>query len=294
MKRILRRLALLHLGPRLFCIGVGIPLAALGLQGFLLPNGFIDGGMMGVSLLIAQVFGVPIWALILLTNAPFIALGFRQISKTFGVVTLTAIGGLAIMLSQFQLPVVTHDTLLAAVFGGVFLGAGVGLVIRGGGALDGTEILALYINRKAGFTIGDIILAINILIFSIAALTLNVEIALYSMLTYFSASKMVDFVIQGIEEYIGVTVISLHKNQEIKAMIISKLGRGVTLYKGGSGYGSKGHTQDFDIVFTVMTRLEIGKLKAEIELIDRRAFIVEHPIREIRGGVVKRRAHLMH
>lgn len=271
-------------------IVLGILSATFGLKGFLLPNGFIDGGVTGLSLLINAVFYIPLYWLIIVINIPFIVLGFTQVSRLFGLKTLVAVLGLSLSLACFHFSPVTQDKLLVSVFGGVFLGAGIGLALRGGAVIDGTEVLALYINKKWGMSVGDIILCFNIIIFGLAAYILHVETALYSMLTYFSASKMVDFIVQGIEEYVGVTIISLHKSKDIQNMIIHKLSRGVTVYKGQSGYGSQGHSQDMDIVFTVMTRLEFPKLRYELERIDRQAFIVEQPIRDIKGGVVKKRA----
>ena len=154
--------------------------------------------------------------------------------------------------------------------------------------LDGTEIIALYINRKSVLSIGDIILLINVMIFTCAAFILSIETALYSILTYLSASKTVDFIIQGIEEYTGVTIVS-GKSQEIREAIINHLGRGVTIYKGEGGFGSTGHKKNMDIIFTVVTRLEVSKLKGEIEKIDRKAFIVMSAINETKGGIVKQR-----
>lgn len=269
---------------------LGILSATFGLKGFLLPNGFIDGGVMGVSLLIHNLFGFSLSWLVIIINAPFIILGFSQVSKSFGFKTLIAILGLSFALAFCHFPSITQDKLLVSVFGGVFLGTGIGLAIRGGSVIDGTEVLALYINKKWGISLGDVILCLNIVIFSITAYVLNLETALYSILAYFSASKMVDFIVQGIEEYLGITIISPNKSKDIQQMIIHKLGRGVTIYKGERGFGSRGHTQDMDIIFTVMTRLELPRLQSELDRIDRQAFIVEQPIRNIRGGVVKKRA----
>ena len=272
-------------------IGISVCLATIGLKGFLLPNGFIDGGIMGISLLATHFGTIPLYAWIIALNLPFVWLGFRQVGWPFSLRSILAIFALALCIASFKISVITHDKLLASVFGGLFLGCGVGMAIRGGAVIDGTEILALYLNRKWGLTIGDIVLGLNLLIFAVAAWILNVESALYSILTYFSASKMVDFIVQGIEEYIGVTIISQFKTPEIKHMLIEKLGRGVTVYKGQSGYGSKGHQKELDILFSVITRLELIRLKSELATIDRKAFVIEQPVRDIQGGVVKRRAH---
>jgi uncharacterized membrane-anchored protein YitT (DUF2179 family) len=270
-------------------IVIGIFSAAFGLKSFLLPNSFIDGGATGISLLISRVFSVPLPYIIILVNIPFILLGYRQIGNVFTIRTLLGILGLAICLAVVNYPPVTNDKVLVAVFGGFFLGAGIGFAIRGGGVLDGTEVLAIFISRKTGSTIGDIIMVINILIFTSAVYVLDLETALYSMLTYLSASKTVDFLIEGIEEYMGVTIISI-KNDEIRQMIADKIGRGVTVYKGTGGFGKKGHVNhEMDIVFTIVTRLEISRLKSEIEKIDDDAFVVMHSIKDTKGGMIKKR-----
>jgi uncharacterized membrane-anchored protein YitT (DUF2179 family) len=270
-------------------IVIGIFSAGFGLKSFLLPNEFIDGGATGISLLLARILNQPLPAVIIIVNIPFILLGYRQIGQIFTIRTILAICGLAICLALVEYPPVTKDKLLVAVFGGFFLGAGIGFAIRGGGVLDGTEVLAIYISRKTGSTIGDVILMINIVIFLSAVYFLGIETALYSMLTYLSASKTVDFLIEGIEEYTGVTIIS-RKNKELREMITSKLGRGVTVYKGTGGYGKKGYiSDDSEILFTVVTRLEISRLRSEIELIDDDAFVVMHSIKDTKGGMIKKR-----
>ncbi|TGE29648.1 YitT family protein [Hymenobacter metallicola] len=267
----------------------GIFSAALGLKGFLLPNGFIDGGVTGISLLIARVFGLPLPLLIVLINIPFVVLGYFQIDRLFAFKTLLTILGLAGVLVVVSFPILTQDKLLISVFGGFFLGAGIGLAMRGGGVLDGTEILAVYLSKKTSLTIGDIILGLNILIFVVAAVVLSFETALYSILAYLAASKTIDFIIDGIEEYTGVTIVS-GRSDAIRRMITEKLGRGATVYSGKRGYGVRGELpQAVDIVFTVITRLELGRLTDEVEKIDRSAFLVMHSVKETKGGVIKKR-----
>ena len=174
-------------------------------------------------------------------------------------------------------------------FGGFFLGAGIGLAMRGGGVIDGTEVMAIYFSKKTGLTIGDIILIVNIIIFSFAAWLLSFETALYSILTYLSASKTVDFIIEGIEEYTGVTIISA-KNEELRIMITEKLGRGVTVYKGTRGYGKTGEKKgEIDILYSVITRLEVARLNTEIEKIDPAAFVIMNRVKDTKGGMIKKR-----
>lgn len=267
---------------------LGIFSAAFGFKGFLLTNHFIDGGATGISLLIAQLTNIPLYILLILINIPFIILGYKIIGKSFALKTAIAICGLAAVVGTISFPNVTNDNLLVSVFGGFFLGAGIGLSVRGGAVIDGTEVLAIFLSRKLGTTLGDIITGINILIFSAAAYFLGIEIALYSMITYLAASKTLDFVVEGIEEYSGVTIIS-SQSEEIRQMIINTIGRGVTVYNGKSGFGKKGDTKDIDIIYTVLTRLELNRLNTEIEKIDPKAFIVMSNVRDTKGGMIKKR-----
>ncbi len=277
----------------IFLIFLGVVSAGFGLKSFLLPNSFIDGGVTGISLLIANISYLHLSIIIIIVNIPFLILGYNQIGKSFTFKSILAIIGLSIVLYFISYPLITSDKLLVSVFGGFFLGAGIGLSIRGGGVLDGTEVLALYLSKKTGFTIGDIILLFNIIIFSIAAYILTIEIALYSILTYLAASKTVDFIVEGVEEYIGVTIISI-KSEEIRLMIIEKLGRGVTIYNGKKGYGKHGINLDrTDIIYSVITRLEIAKLKTEIEKIDSNAFVVMSSVKDIKGGMIKKRNRIL-
>jgi len=266
----------------------GIFAASFGLEGFLMPNDFIDGGATGISLLVTELTGMELWQLIVLINIPFVLLGSKVISKTFALKTAVSISGLALLMAMASFPQITNDRLLVAVFGGFFLGAGIGLSMRGGAVIDGTEVLAIYLSRLLGTTIGDIIIMINVVIFSCAAYFLSVETALYSMVTYLSASKTLDFVVEGLEEYTSVSIISSHSD-EIRMMIIEKMGRGVTLYAGKRGLGKRGEIKDVDIVFTVITRLEMNRLKTELKKIDPNAFVVISSVKDIKGGMVKRR-----
>ncbi len=273
-----------------FLIALGILSAGFGLKGFLLPNGFVDGGAVGISLLLKEVTPISLSILLVLVNIPFILLGFKTISKEFAIKTTLAIVGLAMVVALVPYPQITQDKLLVAVFGGFFLGAGIGLAVRGGGVIDGTEVMAISIYRRFGISVGDVILIINIIIFSFAAYLLSVETALYSILIYLSASKTVDFIIEGIEELTGVTIISV-KSEEIREMIITDMGRGVTIYNGERGFGRHGSSQkkEIKIIFTVITRLEVNKLNAEINKIDPNAFIVMSSIKDSKGGMIKKR-----
>ena len=268
----------------------GVFSAALGLKGFLLPNGFIDGGVTGIALMVSQLTGVSLSLLILLINIPFILLGYYHLGRKFALKTLLTISALAGALLVVSFPPLTQDKLLIAVFGGFFLGAGVGLAMRGGGVLDGTEILAVYLSRKLPASIGDIVLIINIVIFGVAAWLLSIETALYSILAYLAAAKTVDFILVGIEEYIGLTVISFHST-EIRQLITEKMHRGATVYECTQGYGSHGHQRvKVEAVFTIITRLEVMELTDEIHKIDPQAFVFMQSISDMRGGLAKKRA----
>ncbi|PHQ59420.1 MAG: hypothetical protein COC08_08820 [Maribacter sp.] len=269
---------------------IGIISAGFGLKGFLLPNSFIDGGVMGISLLVSEVTNTSLSILIVIINLPFLILGFSQIGKQFVIKSIIAIVGLALVIHFIEYPLITSDKLLISVFGGFFLGTGIGMTIRGGAVIDGTEVLAIYLSKKTGLTIGDVILALNIIIFFFASYVLSVEIALYAMLTYLAASKAIDFIIEGVEEYTGVTIISDY-NEKIRLMITDKLKRGVTIYLGKSGFRKTGDKLlEFDIVYTVITRLEIARLQREIEKIDPNAFIIMNSIKDTKGGMIKKKS----
>lgn len=263
---------------------LGIFSAAFGLKGFLLSSRFIDGGVTGVSMLVSDVLGFPLAILILVINLPFIALGYQQIGKQFAIKSALAIAGLSVCLTVVSFPDVTPDKLLTAVFGGFFIGAGIGLAIRGGAVLDGTEVAALLISKNVHILkVGDVILFLNIFIFAAAAFFLGVESALYSILTYFAASKTIDFLIHGIDEYTSITIIS-DKSEEMRETIIRDLGRGVTVYKGRRGWSNV----EQDILYCVVTRLEIGNVKRVAIEIDETAFIIIQPLADATGGVIKK------
>ena len=267
----------------------GIFSAAFGVKAFLLSSHFIDGGVTGVSMLLSVALKLPLAALVLVINLPFIVLGYRQLGRQFAMLSALAIGGLALVLAFVPFPDVTSDRMLTAIFGGVFLGAGIGLAMRGGAVLDGTEIAALLVSRQIVILrVSDVILIMNAVIFGTAVFVLGTEPALYSILTYFAASRVLEFVLNGIEQYTGVTIVSEH-SEALRLAITEGLGRGVTLYQGKSGYGKRGEHKERDIVFTVVTRLELPQLRAEIQRIDPQAFVVQHGIDDAKGGIIKKR-----
>jgi len=270
---------------------LGIFSAGFGLESFLVPNGYLDGGITGISLLTKVIFNqFPLSILLIVFNTPFIILGFRQIGKEFALKSIIAITGLAIVIQFVHFPVLTSDPLLIATFGGLFLGAGIGFAMRGGSVLDGTEVLAIYISRKSLLSIGDIILIFNIIIFLTGAYLLSIEIALYAILTYYVASRAVSYLIEGFEEYTGVTIISTY-SEEIREMLVHEMHFGVTLYSAKKGYSKPGilPNEMIDVVYTVVTRLEISKLQEGVRAIDPSAFIIMSSVKDTVGGMIRKK-----
>jgi len=270
-------------------IALGIFSAAFGLKGFLLSSRFIDGGVTGISMLVSDIFGLSLPILILVINLPFVVIGYRQIGRKFAVKSILGIAGLSLCIYLVKFPDVTPDKLLTAVFGGLFIGAGIGLAIRGGAVLDGTEIAALLVSRNTYLLrVGDVILLLNIVIFLTAAFFLGIESAMYSILTYVAATKAIDFLLHGFEEYTAINIISSH-NDEIREAITGRLHRGVTVFKGSGGMGSRGETtDDRSILYCVVTRLEIGAIKSVVSDIDPQAFVTTHTLTDVEGGLIKR------
>ncbi|WP_452219580.1 YitT family protein [Lacinutrix salivirga] len=267
---------------------IGVFSAGFGLKGFLLPNHFIDGGATGISLLLENITNLSISYLLIIVNIPFLILAAKTIGNKFALKSIVAITLLALVVHFIDYPIITEDKLLISIFGGFFLGLGIGMAMRGGSVIDGTEVLAIFISRKLSITIGDVLFLINLIIFSFGAYILSIETALYAILTYLAAAKTVDFVVDGVEEYVGVTIISEH-HDALQAMIIEKLGRACTIYAGRGGYGKNGKSYDKDIIYTVVTRLELAKLHTEIDKIDKKAFIIMGIVKDLRGGMIKKK-----
>lgn len=268
-------------------IVMGVLAAGMGLHGFLQSSNFIDGGVTGVSMLLEKITGLPLAVLLPLLNLPFIALGYRQIGKAFAIRSTLAIAALAVVLATVHYPDVTSDKVLTAVFGGFFLGAGIGLAIRGNAVLDGTEIAALLISKRSQvFRVGDVILGVNVAIFFVAIFVLGVEEALYSILTYVTAARTLDFLVYGLEQYTALMIMS-DRGDTIRKRITGELGRGVTVFRGTGGMSGI----ERPILYCVVTRLEIGKVKAIVREVDPAAFVVTQPLADAEGGVVRKVAH---
>jgi uncharacterized membrane-anchored protein YitT (DUF2179 family) len=268
-------------------IAAGILSAAMGLKGFLLSSNFIDGGVTGVCMLLAKTTPVPLAVWLPVVNLPFVAIGYRQMGGAFAARSALAIAGLTAALALIPYPDVTPDLVLTAVFGGFFIGAGIGLAVRGNAVLDGTEIAALLISRRGDLLkVGDVILLFNVVLFLVAMSTLGVNAGLYSILTYIAATKTLDFVLYGIDEYTAMTIVST-EHTAIRQRITGELGRGVTVYKGYGGLSG----EEREILYCVVTRLEVGRVKTIVRALDSHAFVVFHPLTGAEGGVVKQRLH---
>ena len=271
----------------LYCV-IGIAFSAFALKSFLVPNHFLDGGVTGISLLIHEDTGYSLPVIIVLANIPFIIAGAFQINTRFAIKTFFCVLGLGLALTFLPYELITNDKLLISIFGGFFMGLGIGFVMRAGCALDGIEVLAIYTWRRSSFTVSEIVLGINVVIFLIAAVQLGLPTALYSMLTYFTASKTMAYVVEGFEEYTGVTIIS-GSSAEMKEKLVMEMGKAITVYKGQRGFMKESFdvSHDCDIVFTVVTRLEVRKLKSLVEAIDPKAFVFTNTIKEAAGGILK-------
>ncbi|MGB3344521.1 MAG: YitT family protein [Aequorivita sp.] len=268
---------------------LGVLSASFGLRGFLMPGGFIDGGVTGISLMLNSLTDVSFSLFLVCINLPFLVLAYFAIGKRFAVKSIVGIVLLAVAVAMIPFPMVTDDKILIAAFGGLFLGLGIGLAIRGGAIIDGTEVLAIYISRNTVMTVGNVILIFNVVIFLAAAYLLSTEVALYAILTYFAASRTVDFVIDGIEEFMGINIIS-EKSEEIRLAIVEKMGRGCTIFKAEKGFSKRGEPKkSTDVIFTVITRLEMTKLRNEINKIDKNAFITMTSVKDAKGGMIKKK-----
>ncbi len=276
----------------LLLISVGTGLAVLAMKGFMIPNKFLDGGITGISILLHELFHINISFLVIILNVLFIYLGYKRIGKTFAVQTSIAVLLLSFGLLFIDINPVTHDKLLIAIFGGILMGTGVGLVIRGGGVIDGAEVIAVFTGRKTGFSNSEIIMLINCIIFTVAAFEFGIETAMYSIITYFTATRAINYVVDGIEEFTAMNIIS-SQPEEIKNYLVNELAKGITVYKGERGYlpGSFEVKTETDIIVTIVTRLEIKQIQEALTKIDPKVFIYVQSIKEAAGGILKHKAH---
>jgi uncharacterized membrane-anchored protein YitT (DUF2179 family) len=276
----------------LLAITFGAALSVLAMKGFMIPNRFLDGGITGISILLHEIFHINISLLVISLNILFIYLGYKRIGKTFAIHTTIAVTLLSIGLIFIDINPVTHDKLLIAIFGGILMGTGVGLVIRGGGVIDGAEVIAVFTGRKTGFSNSEIIMLINTIIFAVAAFQFGIETAMYSIITYFTATRAINYVVDGIEEFTAMNIIS-SQQEEVKNFLVNELGKGITVYKGERGYlpGSFDIRTDCEIIVTIVTRLEIKQIEEAIVKIDPKVFMYVQSIKEASGGILKAKAH---
>ena len=247
----------------------------------------MDGGVTGIAILLQGLFEIDISILILLLSAPFLILGHFTVSKSILAKSLFSIIALSLFIYFENFQTITEDKLLIAIFGGLFVGMGLGITIRNGAVLDGSEILGIFINDRFGISIGSVILVFNVILFSITSLVLSIEIALYSILTFMVTAKVTDFIIEGFEDFIGVMIIS--RNEEsVRKAILEQLGAGLTLYQGERGFGKDGEEKELKIIHSVINRIDIRKMHRILDALDPDAFMVEYDINNIRGGVLRR------
>lgn len=270
---------------------VGVAFITLALKGFMIPNKFLDGGVIGASILIHEIFHIPFSILVLVLNIPFLFIGQKVLGKTFALQSFLTFSMIAISMSVVDIEPVTSDKLLIALFGGCLIGIGMGFVIRSGAAADGIEILALLTTRKIGLNVSEVIFGINTLLFLCAAWSFGISTALYSIVTYFSAIKSLDYISHGVEQYTSLHIIS-SQSEEIKSLIVQKFGKGITIIKGERGYlPDTFHLKtDCDIIITVITRLELLRIKEEISQLDPNAFMYIQYIKEARGGILRNKS----
>lgn len=266
----------------------GLFIAVVALKGFMIPNSFLDGGVTAISILINKVFKIHISILLIVFNLPFLIIGYRKMGKTFIIQSLIAILIMAALMYFVNIPTVTEDKVLIAVFGGFLMGLGIGLVIRGGAVIDGLEIIAHYTTKKVAFTTSEIIMLFNSLMILGAALEFGLETGMYSILVYYTAMKTSDYVVDGFEEFTALTIIS-REFDSVKSLIVNDFGKAISVFKGERGYlpGMFNIKHDCDIVMTVVTRLEIHRIKQEVFKIDPNAFFYVQSIKEVKGGTVK-------
>lgn len=265
---------------------IGAILASIGLEIFLVPNNIVDGGINGISIITSYLAKMPLGVFIFVFNLPFLIFGYSQIGKTFVISTLYAISMLSLGVSAFHtMPSLTQDPLLASVFGGIILGIGVGMVIRYGGSLDGTEIVAIILSKKTAFSVGEIVMFFNLFILSSAGVVFGWDRAMYSLIAYFVAFKVIDLTIEGLDESKAVIIIS-DKSDEIAEVLMARLGRGVTFLEGQGGYSK----QAKGVLYSVVTRLEVSKLKSIIDEIDEEAFVTIQDVHEVLGGRLTKKA----
>ncbi len=269
-----------------FQMAFGVLMASIGLKAFLLPNGFLDGGVTGIAILLSEMTGMDVSILLIIISVPFLLLAWRNLSARIALKSVVSILALAIIIHYENFESITDDKLLIAIFGGLFLGAGIGISIKNGAVLDGSEVLGVYLHDRFGISIGTIILGFNVVLFGVTAFLLSVEVAMYSILTYLITAKVIDFVMKGFEDYIGFTIVSEHY-ERIEEAILNELGAGLSSYQGARGVGHGGERNNFNIIHTVINRIDQRKLLRIVDEIDEKAFMIEFDVNKIHGGIMR-------
>lgn len=270
-----------------FQISVGVLLASIGLKVFLPPNGFLDDGATGIAILLSEVTGVDISFLLLFVSLPFLFLAWYSLSKRIFTKSIVSIVALAIMIHYESFEPVTDDKLLIAIFGGLFLGSGIGLTVKNGAVLDGSEILGIFINERYGISIGKVILVFNVILFSVTAALLSIEVAMYSILTFLITAKVIDLMIEGFEDFVGLMIVS-DESLAIEQSLTKEIGVGMAIYKASSGFGKRGEQGEKQIIHTVINRIDIRKTYNIIDKHDESAFIIEFHVNDIKGGILRK------
>ncbi|SFU08427.1 Uncharacterized membrane-anchored protein YitT, contains DUF161 and DUF2179 domains [Algoriphagus locisalis] len=266
----------------------GVLCAAAALEMFLLPNQFLDGGVTGMAIIVNLHYGININVLLVTFNIPFLWLGWKKIGKTFAVQSTFSISLLVLVLEFISFTPVTSDLVLSAVFGGILMGVGIGLILRGGGLIDGFEVITEFVHKNSALSASEITIFFNSIIFLFAALFFGIEPAMYSIITYFTAIKMTDYIVEGLEEYTALTIISKN-DKDVKNLIVNQFGKAISVYKGERGYLPETFhiKHPCDIIMTVVTRLEVHRIKLAVQEIDPTAFFYLQTIKEVKGGQIK-------
>lgn len=268
-------------------LALAVFLASLGLKAFLLPNGFLDGGVTGISILLSKITGIEISIILPTVSIPFFVIGWFTISRKTVIRSIISVLVLSLIIHFENFQSITDDKLLISIFGGLFLGAGIGLAIKNGSVLDGSEILGIFLNEKTGISIGLIIFWFNVVLFLLASLLFSIEVAMYSVLTYIITAKTIDLILEGFEDYVGLMIVT-EKSKEMQIALLKHIGQGLTIYNGSKGYGSQGEMQDLKIIHTVVNRIDTKKAYRILHEVDTDAFVIEFDVNRVSGGVLRK------
>ena len=262
-------------------------LASIGLKAFLLPNGFLDGGVTGISILLNKITGFEISIILPVISIPFFVIGWFTVSKRIVIRSLISVLILSLVIHFENFQPITDDKLLISIFGGLFLGAGIGIAIKNGSVLDGSEILGIFVNERTGISIGLIIFWFNVVLFLLAGFLFSLEVAMYSVLTYIITAKTIDLILEGFEDYVGLMIVT-SKSGEMQKALLKDIGQGMTIYQGTKGYGSQGEKQNLEIIHTVVNRIDTKKVYRVLKKVDKDALVIEFDVNKVSGGVLRK------